>query len=67
VALARERAQAAWRQASGRDPRRYSDRRTTADITVTHKHDVTSLPTIELERMVQTLQLDNDTGEVSDH
>jgi transcriptional regulator with XRE-family HTH domain len=67
VALARERAQAAWRQASVRDPRRYSDRRTTADITVTHKHDVASLPTIELERMVQTLQLDNDTGEVSDH
>jgi hypothetical protein len=30
VALAKERAQAAWRQASVRDPRRYSERRTIA-------------------------------------
>jgi transcriptional regulator with XRE-family HTH domain len=66
--LARERAQACWRAASVRDPVRYAEsRRTSASITVTHKHDVASLPTIELERMVQTLQLDNDTGEVSDH
>lgn len=68
VALARERAQAAWRQASVRDPRRYSDKRT-LDVAVTHKHDVRELSTAELERLVaseRTLTLDESTGEVSD-
>lgn len=67
VALARERAQAAWRQASVRDPRRYSDKRT-LDVAVTHKHDVRELSTAELERLVAqqaTLTLDEQTGEVS--
>ena len=70
ASLARERAQAAWRQASVRDPRRYSDRRTTADITVTHRTEAAQLSTAELERIArqgQTLEMDNDTGEVSDH
>jgi hypothetical protein len=66
VTLARERAQACWRAASVRNPARYSDKRT-LDVSVKHSHDVAQLPTAELERMVQTLQLDNDTGEVSDH
>jgi hypothetical protein len=65
VTLARERAQACWRAASVRNPARYSDKRT-LDVSVKHSHDVAQLPTAELERMVQTLQLDNDTGEVSD-
>lgn len=60
--LARERAQAAWRQASVRSPR-YSDRRS-VDIAVTHKHDVQQISTQELERLVdmqrQTLQLEDD-------
>ena len=67
VALARERAQAAWRQASVRDPRRYSDKRT-SDINVSITHDYASLPTDQLERLVaqqaQTLQLESD-GTVS--
>jgi hypothetical protein len=67
VALARERAQASWRQASVRD-RRYREQRT-ADVTVTHRHDVRELSTAELERLVaseQTLLLDAATGEVRD-
>ena len=63
VAIARERAQARWRAASVRDPRRYSDRRTSSDIQVTVKH-VEQLPTSELERLValhrDTLQLEED-------
>jgi transcriptional regulator with XRE-family HTH domain len=69
VTLARERAQAAWRQASVRDPRRYSDRRTSSDVSVTIKHDVSALPTSELERIVAqhkgTLELESD-GQVTD-
>ena len=71
--LARERAQAAWRQASVRDPRRYSDRRTSSDVNITIKRDVTMLPTAELEALVQqqrqTLELQHDgqvTGGTSD-
>jgi len=73
VTLARERAQAAWRQASVRDPRRYSDRRTSSDVSITIKRDVTMLPTAELEALVQqqrqTLELQHDgqvTGGASD-
>lgn len=66
VALARERSQACWRRASVLDRSRYGDTRK-LDVSVKHSHDIAQLPTAELERMVQTLQLDNDTGEVSDH
>ena len=48
-------------------PKRYGDR---MEHTLTVKHDAASLPTAELERIArqgQTLELDNDTGEVSDH
>jgi hypothetical protein len=65
VQLARERAQSCWRRASVRSPK-YSDKRT-SEVNVNVRHDIASIPTIELERMVQTLHLDNDTGEVSDH
>jgi hypothetical protein len=68
VGLAKERAQAAWRQASVRDPRRYSDRRTT-DIAITVS-DTRTIPTAELERLVaqQTLELapDGTVGGTSD-
>jgi hypothetical protein len=68
VALARERAQAAWRQASVRDPRRYSDKRT-SDVNVNITHDVRQISTQELERLVaqqrDTLQLGHD-GEVTE-
>ena len=61
VALARERAQAAWRQAGVRD-RKYTDQRSQQiDVRVTH--DVAQLPTAELERLVSqhaTLQLEAD-------
>jgi transposase-like protein len=59
VTLARERAQAAWRQAGLRD-RRFSDAKS-AELTVTHKHDIQSISTPDLERLVaqqrDTLQL----------
>jgi hypothetical protein len=61
--LAKEMAQASWRQASMRDAR-YSDRRT-SDVQVSITHDVRTIPTQELERLVaQTLQLESD-GTVS--
>jgi transcriptional regulator with XRE-family HTH domain len=66
--LARERAQAAWRQASVRDPRRYSDRRA-VDTNITITHDTRQISTAELERLVMqqrdTLQLADD-GTVED-
>ena len=48
--LARERSQAAWRQAGLRD-RRFSDAKS-AEMTVTLKHDIQSISTPELERLV---------------
>jgi transcriptional regulator with XRE-family HTH domain len=69
VALARERSQACWRQASIRDRSRYSDTRT-QHVNVTVRTDASQLSTAELEQIAlqgKTLQLDNDTGEVSDH
>lgn len=72
VTLARERAQAAWRQASVRDPRRYSDRRVSTDINLRVTHATESLPTSELERIVSqakaTLELlpDGTVGGTSD-
>ncbi len=62
VTLARERSQAAWRQAGLRD-RRFSDAKS-AELTVTHRHDVTEISTADLERLVaqqrDTLQLEAD-------
>jgi transposase len=52
--LARERSQAAWRQAGLRD-RRFSDAKS-AELTVTHKHDIQSLSTPDLERLVAQQQ-----------
>ena len=48
-------------------PKRYGDR---IEHQLTIKHDVAALSTADLEQIAaggRTLQLDNDTGEVSDH
>lgn len=64
VAAARERAQTCWRQASVRDPRRYSDSR---KVDVTHTHTIKQadqLSTAELEHIARqaerTLELEAD-------
>lgn len=49
TALARERAQAAWRQASVRSPRYNDKRSTTLDVTITHA--AAALSTQDLERI----------------
>ena len=63
VALARERAQAAWRQASVRNPNRYSDKRTVEHTGVILHRPAQQLSTAELESIAaqgQTLQLGED-------
>lgn len=65
VSLARERAQAAWRQAGLRDRSKYeADKHTKVDVTI--NHDPRNISTAQLEQLAQSaLTIDNDTGEVS--